>query len=124
MAKRGNNIYHRADGRWEGRYYHKGTQKYKSVYGKSYTETKEKLDRLRNEVLIPSARCSLLFSDVMKLWLESRRSRIKESSYAGYRNKLEKQIFPYFGNLKYSHLDSKNIDCFISDKLIEGLSVK
>ena len=47
MAKRGNNIYHRSDGRWEGRFYCKGTKKYRSVYGRSYTETKEKLDKLR-----------------------------------------------------------------------------
>ncbi len=109
MARRGNNIYHRKDGRWEGRYYCKSTRKYKSVYGKTYTETKEKLDRIRNEVLVPSARCNLLFADIMKMWLESRRSRIKESSYASYRNKLEHQIIPYFGNLQYSRLDLDTI---------------
>ncbi len=124
MARRGTNIYRRADGRWEGRYYCKGTRKYKSVYGKTYTETKEKLDRLRNEVLVPSERCHLSFVDIMKMWLESRRSRIKESSYASYRNKLEKQIIPYFGDLKYSRLDLEQIEAFVSDKKAVGLSGK
>lgn len=124
MPRRGNNIYHRTDGRWEGRCYCKGTHKYKSVYGKTYTEAKKKLDRLRNKVLVPSAKCNLLFADVMKMWLESRRTRIKESSYASYRNKLEKHILTYFGALKYSRLDLSRIDSFILDKLTEGLSEK
>lgn len=124
MSRRGNNIYHRADGRWEGRLYCKNSKKYRSVYGKSYTEVKEKLDKLRSEALVPSARCILLLSDIMKMWLEARRPSIKESSYAGYRHKLEKQIFPYFGDLKYSKLDLNRLNMFISDKLGEGLSAK
>lgn len=124
MSKRGNNIYHRADGRWEGRYYCKGTKKYRSVYGKSYTEAKEKLDKLRSEVLVPSARCVLLVADILKMWLEARRPSIKESSYAGYRHKLEKQLIPYFGTLKYCKLDLTSINTFISDKLAAGLSAK
>ena len=124
MSRRGNNIYHRADGRWEGRYYAKGTKKYKSVYGKSYTETKEKLDKLRSEVLVPSVRCLLLVVDILKMWLEARRPSIKESSYAGYRHKLEKQLIPYFGDMKYCKLDLIQVNKFISDKFSEGLSPK
>lgn len=124
MAKRGNNIYHRADGRWEGRYYCKGSHKYRSVYGKSYTETKEKLDKLRSEVLVPSVRCVLLVIDILKMWLEARRPSIKESSYAGYRHKLEKHLIPYFDKMKYNRLDLSGISKFITDKLTEGLSPK
>lgn len=124
MAKRGNNIYHRADGRWEGRYYCKGSHKYKSVYGKSYTEAKEKLDKLRSEVLVPSARCILLVSDIMKMWLEAHKPSIKESSYAVYRHKLEKHIIPYFEKMKYNRLDLGEISKFITDKFSDGLSAK
>lgn len=124
MAKRGNNIYHRADGRWEGRIYSKGTKKYRSVYGKSYTEAKEKLNKLRSEVLVPSVRCVLLVVDILKMWLEARRPSIKESSYAGYRHKLEKHLIPYFGDTKYNRLDLGAINSFVSDKLAEGLSPK
>jgi len=124
MAKRGNNIYHRADGRWEGRYYCKGSHKYRSVYGKSYTEAKEKLDKLRSEVLVPSARCILLVSDIMKMWLEAHKPSIKESSYAVYRHKLEKHIIPYFEKMKYNRLDLGEISKFVTDKLSDGLSAK
>ncbi|MBQ9314994.1 MAG: site-specific integrase [Clostridia bacterium] len=124
MARRGTNIYHRADGRWEGRHYIRGSRKYKSVYGKSYTEARIKLDRLRNEVLVPSARCSLLTGDILKMWLESRRPRIKESSYASYRYKLEKHLLPYFGDLKYSCLTAAVLEQFIAEKVSAGLSGK
>lgn len=124
MAKRGNNIYHRSDGRWEGRFYCKGTKKYRSVYGRSYTETKEKLDKLRSEVLVPSVRCVLLVVDILKMWLEARRPSIKESSYASYRHKLEKHLIPYFDKMKYNRLDLSGISKFITDKLTEGLSPK
>ena len=47
MAKRGDYIHKRKDGRWDGRYPKgrnaKGAIKYASVYGKSYREVKEKL---------------------------------------------------------------------------------
>jgi len=124
MSKRGNNIYHRADGRWEGRYYYKGTGKYKSVYGKTMTEAKEKLDKLWKEAFTPSRSCHYLVSDIMQMWLENRRTRIKESSFASYQNKINKHILPYFSQLKYSALTAEMLEKFISDKKNNGLSAK
>lgn len=47
MPKKGENIYRRKDGRWEGRYikgYHAdGKARYGYVYGKTYSEVKQKL---------------------------------------------------------------------------------
>ena len=47
MARRGENIYKRNDGRWEGRYKagcdKNGKAKYRSVYSKTYQGGKEKL---------------------------------------------------------------------------------
>ena len=47
MARRGENIYKRKDGRWEGRYKcefnSNGKVQYRSVYAKTYQEVKEKL---------------------------------------------------------------------------------
>lgn len=41
MPKKESNIYHRNDGRWEGRFHISGTKKYKSVYGKTYSEARK-----------------------------------------------------------------------------------
>lgn len=124
MSKRGNNIYRRSDGRWEGRYYYKGTGKYRSVYGRTMTEAKEKLDHIRNEFFTPSRSCNYLVSDIMNMWLESRRQHIKESSFASYRNKIDKHIVPYYNSIKYSALTAEMLQKFISDKTAEGLSGK
>ena len=47
MPKKGENIYKRKDGRWEGRYAVEkdstGKVKYVYVYGKTYKDVKEKL---------------------------------------------------------------------------------
>lgn len=52
MARRGENIYKRKDGRWEGRYkagYNvNGKVKYRSVYAKSYQAVKDKLMSLKS----------------------------------------------------------------------------
>lgn len=124
MSKRENNIYHRKDNRWEGRYFPARSKKYKSVYAKTYSEFKQKLDQLKSEALLPSARCFKLVTDIMSEWLENRRPFIKESIYASYRNKLEKHIFPYFEGLKYSNLNLERLNKFIADKLSGGLSGK
>ena len=51
MARRGENIYKRKDGRWEGRYKSgikaDGTAKYSSIYGKTYAEVKAALSEKR-----------------------------------------------------------------------------
>ena len=45
MARRGENIFRRKDGRWEARYIHhyeNGRAKYRYIYGTSYVEVKAK----------------------------------------------------------------------------------
>ena len=50
MAKRGENIYKRKDGRWEGRFIKgydlSGKAQYGYVYAHSYTNVKEKLNNI------------------------------------------------------------------------------
>ena len=50
MARRGENIYKRKDGRWEGRYIKSRTCSGKIIYGyvyaKTYRETKKKATRM------------------------------------------------------------------------------
>ena len=61
MARRGENIYKRKDGRWEGRYKfgfnESGKAKYCSVYGHSYAEVRSKLAPLKASITIPFAAC-------------------------------------------------------------------
>lgn len=61
MTRKGENIYKRKDGRWEGRYIcfydAQNKAKYAYVYGKTYSEVKQKLNvdrsRPKKESIVP-----------------------------------------------------------------------
>ena len=89
MSKRGENIYKRKDGRWEGRYIRfydgAGKAKYGYVYARTYNDVKRKL--LENQCLFPNQNNEqvtrgLIYEDVLSLWLQSSRINVKESTYA------------------------------------------
>lgn len=106
MARKGENIYKRKDGRWEGRYRipnPSGTKAlYRSVYGKSYREVREKLFTGKQVVIQKEEKKSQL-PDRMTLgeaagrWLEENRGKWKESTYATYRSITEKHVLPLWG---------------------------
>ena len=57
MPRRGENIRKRKDGRWEGRYIKgydsaKGKAKYASIYGKTYSEVKKKMNEAKFQTSI------------------------------------------------------------------------
>ena len=106
MARKGENIYKRKDGRWEGRYRipnPSGTKAlYRSVYGKSYREVREKLFAGKQIVLHKAGKKSQLpdkmtLEEAAGLWLEENRNKWKESTYATYRSITEKHVLPLWG---------------------------
>lgn len=93
MARHGENIRKRKDGRWEGRYKtlnkEKGRTVYRSVYGSSYGEVREKLFSVKNNIQETTeengkAPCQLLFSQAAKEWLEEISDNRKYSTYVKY----------------------------------------
>lgn len=128
MARRGENIYKRKDGRWEGRYkygYNEvGKTKYHSVYGHSYAEVREKLTHLKVLVLTKASSCHFTVNELFNEWLSAVKLRVKPSTYANYAMKIEKHILPVFGSLHYDKLTVQMLHGFIDDKLHSGLSTK
>lgn len=127
MARKGENIYKRKDGRWEARYEKgrnsKGQIIYGSLYGKSYREVKEK--KINSIVKLPVTRTissseSLNICDVSTRWLESIRHTVKESTYSCYLTLIQKHILTYFNN--NSIITSEHIQQFINYKITNGLS--
>ena len=125
MAKRGSNIYKRKDGRFEGRvhvgYKADGLKKYRSVYGKTLAEVKEKMADLyavRTEKNISAIR--LTVREAADQWLSAARLRVKESSYANYENILNNHILPILGGEYISSLTTGRINDFIHYKLTNG----
>lgn len=126
MARKGENIYKRKDGRWEGRYKNgfkpNGKTKYSSVYGYSYSEVKGILSKKRSEQRSSAIKCGFTFGELAYLWLESVKNKVKESTFSNYYMKLQKHIIPLFGEMKYEKLTVKILNDFIDKKINSGLS--
>ena len=123
MARKGENIYKRKDGRWEGRYI-KGYDEYGRpkqgyVYAKTYNEVKEKLIVLkanaRNEKTIISS--GMTVKQWFEAWL-ARKGQIKDSTRMIYKIRIDKHILPELGDLKLRALNKDILQRFI-DKLTE-----
>ena len=128
MPRRGENIYKRKDGRWEGRYkcgYDDiGKACYRSVYAKSYQEVREKLQKLKSAAVDFVSSGKRTVGELFSEWLTAVKLKVKTSTYACYHMKVIKHILPIFGGLAYEKLTVSSIHDFIQGKLKDGLSAK
>lgn len=120
MARRARNIYKRKDGRWEGRYIKEhvnGKAKYSSVYARSYTEVKEKLEKVKQELKarqIPVSKAGSV-TDVGQNWLSEVSADLKESSVVKYEDLLRCYIYPSFGDYELSEITNDQLMNFTTD---------
>lgn len=128
MPKKGENIYKRKDGRWEGRYKcgvaENGRTKYRSIYAHSYQEVKEKLVSMKAKTVNNISSGKMTVKELFSEWLYAAKLKIKETSYYNYKMKADKHILPFFGDIQYRNLTSSLIHEFISVKINSGLSPK
>ncbi len=118
MAKRGMNIYKRKDGRWEGRIRRKSPQngaKYKSVYGRSYKEVKEKMivfaSLLEEE---KQKRCLLTIEQIVNTWMRDKKVFWKESTYACYRHVTDCHIIRNIGQERGETFNNAAFEAFLN----------
>ena len=127
MSRRGENIYKRKDGRWEGRYKPDGiSEKYKYVYAHTYKETKEKLSQLKTKQSSQSNK-RILVSSICEQWLELKKQDIKESTYIKYRNIILKHIKPTIGHLYINSLQAEDMQKYallLKNKDLSNKSVR
>ena len=102
MSRKGENIYKRKDGRWEGRYIKARTPQGKAVYGSVYASTYNEVRKKRSQAvadlvtdpsvpdIVPLQPQS--FAKVSGDWLVSIQPKIKESSYIKYTNLLNSYL--------------------------------
>ncbi len=131
MAK-GENVFHRKDGRYEARYI-KGRREdgkliYGFCYGRTYEEAKEKADRARQETQRADRAKTGQQTDVACFcdsWLYTNSARLKPSSTAKYRADIENHIKPFFGHKLPGEIRPEQIDAFTQMLLTDkGLSPK
>lgn len=126
MPRKGENIRKRKDGRWEGRYKRgvkeNGTTDYGSVYGKTYKEVKEKLTIAKQNVgkNINSTNSERKFSEILLLWKQTNRIRLKGGSEQRYDYLIQTHILPTLGGLKLSQISAASVNTFLMDKLSNG----
>ena len=130
MARLGENIYHRKDLRWEGRYKKgrkaNGKIKYGYVYGKTYEEVREKLGPLRRHAEITLelyGKSVVSYEEWSQTWLADQQKIVKPATYSSYLNKLKKYIWPHIGETALYQLDEPTLHRMIQAWIQTGLSL-
>lgn len=93
-----------------------GTIIYGSLYGKTYREVKSKLSELQKieqNIRLPKNH-ERTFGEVLSLWMEHNRIRLKGVTINKYQNLIDTQIMPELGRVKLSELDSTMINTFLT----------
>lgn len=120
MPRKGENIFKRKDGRWEGRFIKThigGKAVYGYVYGRTYKEVKEKklvaVTELssKSETIIDSVK-SLTMESIALKWLDDLKTVRKKSTIVKYQNQLNSHIIPYLGKRKIDDVTNEDIVTF------------
>lgn len=129
MPRKGENIYKRKDGRWEGRYIKGHTLDGKAVYGyiyaSSYKETKSCLAKAISslntaEHKIGRETDSVLFQNLAKEWFSFIEPQIKESTNIKYHNIWNTYISSRLGKLYVNQITHCLLESFCSELLVSG----
>lgn len=125
MGRKGESIFKRKDGRYEGRYikeYHDNKAVYGYVYGNTYSECKRKkvLLSMNNENNKISKNNTIKTLNILiNDWLNNKKN-LKASTYRRYYNLINEHIINDIGNIKISKLNSKLINDYLNNKLTKG----
>ena len=115
MARHGENIRKRKDGRWEGRYIKgrtpDGKAKLGYVYGKTYGQVRQTLIQCRAQCgeRILSAE-NPTFGQLAQDWLNSLGSSVKGSTAAHYEYTLRRYLLPQLQGLRLRSLDERVLE--------------
>ena len=125
MPRRGENIYKRADGRWEGRYIAgrktDGKAIYRSIYADTYQKVKKQLSTEKTKITMQKAsECNKTVKELCLEWLVMVRSSVKATTYDRYEFLVYKHIIPALGETRLEKLTLKSVSLFISEKLEKG----
>lgn len=134
MCRKGENIRKRKDGRWEARYIKwrdtNGKIHYGSLYGKSYSEVKEKRRKKIAEtpaygrVVHKSSQLNsnVTFETVMILWKQYIRHTIKDSTFSNYEVIIKNHLLPELGSIQIRKITDHQITQLIQKKKQQGLA--
>ena len=127
MARRGENVYKRKDGRYEGRYikYYdiSGKAVYGYIYSKSYAEIKEKLAQCKTEKRQTKSSSNVKLSDWLISWINTQ-GAIKDTTKRVYQSHIKNSIMPYIGNIPLKKLNVDILQEFINELELSAATIK
>ncbi len=127
MARRGENIYKRRDGRYEGRYikYYdiSGKAVYGYVYSRSYSEIREKLAKCRLELNAEKIGSNMKLANWMDVWINSQ-AFLKPTTKRVYVSHIKNQIVPSIGKISLKKLTPDIIQNFINKLELSATTIK
>lgn len=129
MPRRGENIYKRKDGRWEGRYIRgrtpAGKAEYGYVYAKSYAACREKRRKMEENIpQKPILTGEMSVAQAVAFFLSDRRSALKASTVGRYEYMANHYIIPELGTIQLRHLTAEKLSAFFRRLQDAGLSCK
>lgn len=115
MARKGRNIYKRKDGRWEGRVRDPEGKdgRYVSVYGHSYSEVKEKMERFVPDKKYSGFSRDLTVEEALEQWVRGNQNAWKPSTRSCYIHQIRKFLIPELGKCKCSDLNNQIFHEFV-----------
>lgn len=126
MARKGENIYKRKDGRYEGRYikgYHENRKpKYGYIYGYDYSNVKQRLvlkkAKYANRKMYQSKIGSGNLKDWLQYWLFTvTMPNIKQSTFSCYQSIIDRHLIPNLGCIRITQ-----VNIIMIQELLEILS--
>lgn len=112
--RKGENIYLRKDGRWEGRYSKgrkiNGKIKYGYVYGKTYTEVRQKMFPLRIHYMTIQQThgvSSETFEEWASYWLSHVQHEVKPATFSSYYYKIYKYVLPILKDIPLNEMSAE-----------------
>ncbi len=127
MSRRGENIYKRKDGRYEGRYIRyydiNGKAVYGYVYSRSYSEIKDLLAKCRLNHKEEKSGSNTLLSDWLNVWIKSQ-AFLKPTTKRVYISHIENQIIPCIGKIPLKRLSAEVLQNFINELELSAATIK
>lgn len=126
MPRKGENIYKRKDGRWEGRYIksREGVKtKYGYVYDRTYMGVKQRLSEIKTGQIDKkneNLNSNITIKSISEQWILEKKATLKYSSYIKYRNTLEHYIIPHIGQDNISNVSYDTISSLIVNLLTKA----
>lgn len=122
MARQGENIYQRKNGKWEGKYIKdrvNGRIRYGYISGSSYDDVLQKKQRAAKAYEDSVKKESgggdrLLFSNVASEWMKEKESYLKQSTICRYRNNLNLHLLPAYGDRLVTDITRDDVDAFVT----------